>query len=133
MPVLVLLSLAQFMVILDVSVVNVALPDMAADLHLTGAQLTWVATAYTVALGGLLLLGGRLADLLGRRRMFLVGLLMFTAASAAAGLATGPATILAARSVQGVGAALLSPAALAILTTTFSGQARTRALAVWGA
>jgi EmrB/QacA subfamily drug resistance transporter len=132
-PILVLLGLAQFMVILDVSVVNLALPDMATDLGLTGAQLTWVATAYTVSLGGLLLLGGRLADLFGRRRMFLIGLIAFTLASAAAGLATGPGTILAARGVQGVGAALLSPAALAILTTTFSGAARTRALAVWGA
>ena len=132
-PTLVLLSLAQFMVILDVSVVNVALPDMARDLSLTGAQLTWVATAYTVCLGGLMLLGGRLADLLGRRRLFLSGLLAFTAASLLAGLAGDATTILAARAVQGVGAAMLSPAALAILTTTFHGPARSRVLAVWGA
>jgi EmrB/QacA subfamily drug resistance transporter len=132
-PTLLLLSLAQFMVILDVSVVNIALPDMARDLSLTGAQLTWVATAYTVCLGGLMLLGGRLADLLGRRRLFLAGLLTFTAASLRAGRAGDATTILTARAAQGIGAALLSPAALAILTTTFHGPARGRALAVWGA
>jgi EmrB/QacA subfamily drug resistance transporter len=121
------------MVVLDISVVNVALPDMARDLHLGGADLPWVIAAYSVCFGGLLLLGGRLADSLGRRRMFVTGLVTFTAASLLAGLATGAATILTARAAQGVGAALLSPAALSILTTTFSGPARNRALAVWGA
>jgi EmrB/QacA subfamily drug resistance transporter len=130
---LALLCVAQFMVILDVTVVNVALPRMAADLGLDRAALTWVVTAYTLCFGGLMLLGGRLADLLGRRRVFLAGLLVFTAASLGAGLAGDAATLVAARAAQGVGAALLSPAALSILTTTFHGPERHRALAVWAA
>jgi EmrB/QacA subfamily drug resistance transporter len=130
---LVLLCLAQFMVILDVTVVNVALPGMATDLTLDRAAMTWVVTAYTLCFGGLMMLGGRLADLLGRRRVFLGGLMLFTAASLAAGLADGAATIVAARAVQGVGAAMLSPAALSILTTTFHGTDRNRALGVWAA
>lgn len=130
---LALLCLAQFMVILDITVVNVALPRMAGDLGLDRAALTWVVTAYTLCFGGLMMLGGRLADLLGRRRTFLAGLVVFTAASLVAGLAGGAATIIAARAVQGVGAALLSPAALSIVTTTFHGPARNRALGIWAA
>jgi predicted MFS family arabinose efflux permease len=109
--VLVLLCLAQFMVVLDVTVVNVALPRMAADLGLDRSALTWVVTAYTLCFGGLMMLGGRLADLLGRRRTFLAGLLLFTAASLAAGLAGDDTMLVAARAAQGLGAALLSPAA----------------------
>ncbi|WP_213454831.1 MFS transporter [Rhizomonospora bruguierae] len=130
---LVLLCLAQFMVILDITVVNVALPAIGAGLGLERAALTWVVTAYTLCFGGLLMLGGRLADLLGRRRMFLAGLTLFTAASLAAGLAGDATTLLAARAGQGVGAALLSPAALSILTTSFHGGERHRALGVWAA
>lgn len=130
---LALLCLAQFMVILDVTVVNVALPEMGTDLGLDRAALTWVVTAYTLCFGGLMLLGGRLADLLGRRRMFLAGLALFTVASLAAGLAGDATVLVAARAAQGVGAALLSPAALSILTTTFDGPDRHRALGVWAA
>jgi EmrB/QacA subfamily drug resistance transporter len=128
---LVLLCLAQFMVILDVTVVNVALPAIGADLALDRAALTWVVTAYTLCFGGLMLLGGRLADLLGRRRTFLAGLAVFTLASLGAGLAGDGAVLLVARAAQGVGAALLSPAALSIITTTFHGRERHRALGVW--
>ncbi len=128
---LVLLCLAQFMVILDVTVVNVALPAIGADLALDRAALTWVVTAYTLCFGGLMLLGGRLADLLGRRRTFLAGLAVFTVASAGAGLAADGSALVAARALQGVGAALLSPAALSIITTTFHGPERRRALGVW--
>jgi EmrB/QacA subfamily drug resistance transporter len=128
---LVLLCVAQFMVILDVTVVNVALPAIGADLALDRAALTWVVTAYTLCFGGLMLLGGRLADLLGRRRTFLAGLTVFTLASLGAGLAGDGVVLLAARAIQGVGAALLSPAALSIITTTFHGRERHRALGVW--
>jgi EmrB/QacA subfamily drug resistance transporter len=128
---LVLLCLAQFMVILDVTVVNVALPAIGADLALDRAALTWVVTAYTLCFGGLMLLGGRLADLLGRRRTFLAGLTVFTVASAGAGLAAGGSALVTARALQGVGAALLSPAALSIITTTFHGRERHRALGMW--
>jgi EmrB/QacA subfamily drug resistance transporter len=130
---LVLLCLAQFMVILDLTVVNVALPTIGADLHLDRTALTWVVTAYTLCFGGLMLLGGRLADTLGRRRAFLAGLGLFTAASLGAGLAQAGAVLVAARAGQGVGAALLSPAALAIVTTSFHGPERNRALGVWAA
>jgi EmrB/QacA subfamily drug resistance transporter len=130
---LVLLCLAQFMVILDITVVNVALPTIGGDLGLDRASLTWVVTTYTLCLGGLLLLGGRLADTLGRRRTFLAGLGLFTIASLASGLAQAGAVLIAARAGQGIGAALLSPAALAIITTTFHGQERNRALGVWAA
>jgi MFS family permease len=130
---LVLLCLAQFMVILDITVVNVALPTIGSDLHLGRTALTWVVTAYTLCFGGLLLLGGRLADTLGRRRTFLAGLGLFTAASLASGLAQGGTALVAARAGQGVGAALLSPAALAIITTTFQGAERNRALGTWAA
>ncbi len=122
------------MVILDISAVNVALPDLAKDLNLGANELSWTITSYSVMFGSLLLLGGRAADLLGRRRMFLTGLGIFTAASAGSALAQSAAMLFAARAGQGVGAALLSPAALSIITTTFSaGPERTRALGVWGA
>jgi EmrB/QacA subfamily drug resistance transporter len=130
---LTILCLAQFMVILDITVVNVALPSIGAELHLPAATLTWVITAYTVCFGGLLLLGGRLADAYGARRIFLIGLGLFTAASVASGLAAGAPTLIVSRAGQGVGAALLSPAALALVTTMFNGVHRQRALGVWSA
>jgi EmrB/QacA subfamily drug resistance transporter len=130
---LVLLCLAQFMLVVDVTVVNVALPSVAADLSLGRTALTWVVAAYALCFGGLLMLGGRLADLLGRRRAFLLGLAVFTAASAASGLATGAAMLIAGRVAQGAGAALLSPAAMSIITTSFHGAERHRALGVWAA
>jgi MFS family permease len=130
--VLVLLCLAQFMVILDITVVNVALPTVGSDLQLDRTPLTWVVSAYTLCFGGLLL-DGRLADTLGRRRIFLAGLGVFTTASLASGLAQTGTVLVAARAGQGVGAALLSPAALAIFTTTFHGQERSRALGIWAA
>ncbi|MEV6235738.1 DHA2 family efflux MFS transporter permease subunit [Lentzea sp. NPDC051838] len=131
--VLVLLCLAQFMVILDVTVVNVALPVIATELDLDRAELTWVVTAYTLCFGGLMLLGGRLADAVSRRGVFLTGLAVFTLASLASGLADNATTLVAARAVQGIGAALLSPAAMSIVTTTFHGPERNRALGVWAA
>lgn len=131
--VLVLLCLAQFMVILDVTVVNVALPVITDQLGLGRAALTWVITAYTLCFGGLMLLGGRLADTIGRRRTFLAGLIVFTAASLGAGLAPNGTVLIVARAAQGVGAALLSPAALSLVTTTFTGTERNRALGVWAA
>jgi EmrB/QacA subfamily drug resistance transporter len=131
--ILVLLSLAQLMVILDVSAVNVALPDMAKDLGLSGGQLGWTITSYSLVFGSLLLLGGRAADLLGRRRMFLTGLGVFTASSLASAVAGSAGMFFAARAGQGLGAAMLSPAALSIITTTFTGSDRTKALGVWGA
>lgn len=131
--VLVLLSLAQFMVILDVTVVNVALPVIAEQVGLDRAGLTWVVTGYTLCFGGLMLLGGRMADALGRRGVFLAGLTVFTLASLGSGLAVTPEMLIAARLAQGVGAAMLSPAALSIVTTTFHGQDRTKALGVWAA
>jgi len=134
MPVLILLCAAQFMVILDITVVNIALPSIQADLGIAVKDLQWVITAYTLAFGGLLLVGGRAADLFGRRRVFLAGLLTFTLASLGAALATSPETLLAARVLQGVGAAALSPAALSLITTTFpDGHERRRALAAWAA
>ncbi|WP_433888036.1 MFS transporter [Streptomyces sp. CA-111067] len=129
--VLTLLCLGQFMLILDVTVVNVALPDIAADLHLDRATLTWVVTSYTLCFGGLMLLGGRLADTFGARRTLLTGLTVFTAASLTAALAGGAGVLLGARMAQGVGAALLSPSALALVTTTFHGPERAKALGVW--
>jgi EmrB/QacA subfamily drug resistance transporter len=131
--VLVLLCLAQFMVILDVTVVNVALPVIADQLGLGRAGLTWVVTAYTLCFGGLMLLGGRLADALGRRGIFLTGLAVFTLASLGSGLATNATMLIASRAAQGVGAALLSPSALSIVTTTFHGPDRNKALGVWAA
>ncbi|MFG2697102.1 MFS transporter [Kitasatospora sp. NPDC048407] len=125
------LCLAQFMLIVDVTVINVALPAIGADLHLGRSALTWAVTAYTLCFGGLMLLGGRLADAFGARRVLTAGLLLFTAASLAGGLADGPAVLLAGRAAQGVGAALVSPAALAALTRAFDGPERTKALGVW--
>jgi EmrB/QacA subfamily drug resistance transporter len=130
---LIVLCVAQFMVILDVTVVNVALPSIRSALGFVPADVQWVVTAYVLMTGGLLLLGGRMADLLGRRPVFLAGLLVFTAASLASGLAPTPAALIASRVGQGVGAALLSPAALSILTSTYAGAQRTTALSAWGA
>ncbi|MEU1574520.1 MFS transporter [Streptomyces collinus] len=130
---LALICLAQFMLILDVTVVNVALPDMAADLALDRETLTWVVTAYTLCFGGLMLLGGRLADALGARRTLLAGLALFTTASLVTGLAQTAPMLIGGRIGQGVGAALLSPAALSIVTTTFHGTERNKALGVWAA
>ena len=131
--VLVLLAVAQFMVILDVTVVNVALPSIGRALDFSPGDLQWVVTAYVLLTAGLLVLGGRAADALGRRRIFLAGLAVFTGASLASGLAGSPALLVAARAAQGVGAALMSPAALSIVTTTYAGRQRTTALAIWGA
>ena len=130
---LILLSVAQFMVILDATVVNVALPSIARSLRFPADELQWVITAYVLASGGLVLLGGRAADVLGRRPVYLAGLTVFTAASLASGLALDPGAMIAARFGQGVGAALLTPAALSIITTTYSGARRARALGIWGA
>lgn len=128
---LTLLCLAQFMLVLDVTVMNVALPQISAEIGLDGRGAAWAIAAYAIAFGGLLLLGGRLADLFGSRRMVLTGLAVFTAASLAAGLSDGAAALLAARGAQGVGAALLSPAALSAIVQLFSGPGRNRALGVW--
>src|SRR4051794_32910436 len=133
LPVLLLLALAQLMVILDISAVNVALPDLGKDLGIAGGDLGWTITSYSLVFGSLLLLGGRAADLLGRRRVFLTGLGVFTVASLGSALASGEAVFFAARAGQGLGAALLSPAALSIITTTFHGPERAKALGVWGA
>jgi len=130
---LAVLSLAQFMLILDVTVVNVALPDIGTDLGLGRAVLTWVVTAYTLAFGGLMLLGGRAADLFGARRVLLAGLALFTVASLVSGLAPDAAVLLVGRAGQGIGAALLSPAALSIVTTSFHGPERSKALGIWAA
>ncbi|MFD7551133.1 MFS transporter [Streptomyces sp. NPDC059816] len=130
---LAVICLAQFVLILDVTVVNVALPDLAVDLDLTRSALTWAVTAYTLCFGGLMLLGGRLADAFGARRMMTVGILVFTTASLLTGLAQNAPQLLGGRMAQGVGAALLSPAALSLVTTMFHGAERTRALGVWAA
>ena len=131
---LTLVCLAQFMVVLDISIVNVALPSIQNSLGFTEANLQWVVTAYALTFGGLLLLGGRLADLFGRRRIFLAGLALFTAASLAGGFSGNQGTLIAARALQGVGAAVLSPATLTILTVTFTeDRRRARALGIWSA
>ncbi|HZQ04795.1 MAG TPA: DHA2 family efflux MFS transporter permease subunit [Gaiellaceae bacterium] len=125
---------AQFMVVLDVAIVNVALPSIRTDLHFTQESLQWVVTAYAILFGGALLLGGRIADLLGRRRLFMAGLVLFTGSSLLDGLAWSEGSLIGFRALQGLGAALLSPAALSILTTTFrEGRERNIALGVWGA
>src|SRR6476469_5073218 len=125
---------AQFMVVLDVAIVNVALPSIKTDLHFSQESLQWVITGYSIFFGGFLLLGGRLADLLGRRRLFMAGLLLFTVSSLLDGLAWSEGSLIAFRSLQGLGAAVLSPAALSILTTTFrEGRERNLALGIWGA
>jgi EmrB/QacA subfamily drug resistance transporter len=128
---LVLLCAAQFMVILDATVVNVALPSIGRALHFAASDLQWVVTAYVLLSGGLVLLGGRASDLAGRRRIFLAGLGVFTAASLASGLAPTAGALIAARAGQGLGAALLTPAALSIITAAYSGAQRASALAVW--
>ena len=131
---LALLATAQFVVVLDASIVNVALPSIGRDLDFAQDDLSWVVNAYTLFFGGFLLLGGRLADLLGRRRIFVWGMWLFAIASLAGGLAQSDVWLVAARAVQGLGAALISPAALSILATTFAeGAERNKALAVWGA
>src|SRR5438552_2518325 len=128
------LVLAQFMVVLDVAIVNVALPTIKNDLHFSQESLQWVITAYAILFGGALLLGGRMADLLGRRRMFMLGMTVFTVSSLLDGLAWSSGSLIAFRSLQGLGAALLAPAALSILMTTFAeGRERNVALGVWGA
>jgi EmrB/QacA subfamily drug resistance transporter len=131
---LALLCGAFFMVILDATIVLVALPSIQADLGFSEQGLQWVLSAYALTFGGLLLLGGRAADLLGRRRLFMTGVLFFTAASLMCGLAWSPAALLAARVVQGVGAAIMTPTALSIISTTFpEGSERNKALGIWGA
>lgn len=128
---LVAVCAAQFMVVLDVSIVNVALPSVEADLELAAGASQWVVNAYTLVFAGLLLLGGRLADLYGHKRALLAGLALFCSASLVAGLANGQATLLLGRAAQGLGAAVLAPATLTIVGTAFEGGARTRAVAVW--
>jgi EmrB/QacA subfamily drug resistance transporter len=130
---LVLLAIAQFMVILDVTVVNVALPSIGRALRFTAGDLQWVVTAYVLFTGGLMLLGGRLADLLGARRVFSLGLFVFTGASLLSGLAWSPEALIVARAVQGIGAAMLLPSALSLIATTYTGHQRAVALGVWGA
>src|SRR5256885_7918133 len=125
---------AQFMVILDVAIVNVALPSIKSDLHFSQENLQWVITAYAILFGGLLLLGGRVADLLGRRRLFIAGVALFTVSSLLSGLAWSEGSLIAFRALQGTGGALLAPAALSILMTTFKeGRERNLALGIWGA
>ncbi len=131
---LALLAMTQFVIVIDASIVNIALPSIGRALHFSQTDLSWVVNAYTLTFGGFLLLGGRLADLMGRRRMFMVGLVLFSFASLAGGLAQSEAWLIAARALQGLGGAIVSPAALSIITTTFAdGEERNRALGVWGA
>jgi EmrB/QacA subfamily drug resistance transporter len=131
---LALIVTAQFMVVLDVAIVNVALPSIKIDLNFSQENLQWVITAYSILFGGVLLLGGRLADLLGRRRLFIAGILLFTVSSLLDGFAWSEASLIAFRSLQGLGAALVSPAALSMLTTLFrEGRERNVALGIWGA
>ncbi len=131
---LALLAMTQFIIVVDASIVNVALPSIGSALQFSQDNLSWVINAYTLVFGGFLLLGGRLADLLGRRRLFISGLILFSLASLAGGLASSDLQLIVARAVQGLGAALVSPAALSIVTTTFAeGAERNKALGVWGA
>ncbi|HET8652835.1 MAG TPA: MFS transporter, partial [Gaiellaceae bacterium] len=131
---LALLAAVQFMVVLDIAIVNVALPSIQTDLGFSQENLQWVISAYALLFGGLLLLGGRAADLLGRRRMFIVGTVVFSAASLLSGFAWSDDALIVARALQGLGAAIITPAALSILTTTFTeGRERNAALGVWGA
>jgi EmrB/QacA subfamily drug resistance transporter len=131
---LALLSAVQFMVVLDIAIVNVALPSIQVDLGFSQENLQWVISAYALVFGGFLLLGGRAADLLGRRRIFLAGTIVFTISSLLAGLAWSEASLIGARAFQGLGAAVITPAALSILSTTFvEGRERNIALGVWGA
>jgi EmrB/QacA subfamily drug resistance transporter len=132
--VLVLVCMAQFMVILDATIVNVALPSIQTDLEMSDADLQWVVNAYALTFGGFLLLGGRAGDLMGRKRVFLVGVVVFTVASLLNGLAPSSEALIVFRGVQGLGAALIAPAALSIITTTFEeGAERTKAMGVWAA
>src|SRR5881394_4606156 len=131
---LALLSAVQFMVVLDMAIVNVALPSIQTDLGFSEQNLQWVISAYALVFGGFLLLGGRAADLLGRRRIFLAGTVVFTISSLLAGLAWSEASLIGARAFQGLGAAVITPAALSILSVTFvEGRERNIALGVWGA
>jgi len=130
---LALILVASFMVVLDFTIVNIALPSIERDFGVDTAVVQWVVTGYAIAFGGLLILGGRAADLLGRRRVFVVGLIVFSLASLTGGLATGPVSLVAARVVQGAGAALVAPAALSLITTSFpAGPRRTRAIGLYG-
>src|ERR1035441_10140465 len=132
--VLVIACLAQFMVVLDATVVNIALPSVQRGLHFSVANLQWVVNGYTLIFGGFLLLGGRAADLLGRKRLFVAGVVLFSAASLLNGVAQSSGMLIVGRGLQGLGGALVSPAALSIVTTTFTEQAeRTKALGVWSA
>src|SRR5579871_4277137 len=133
--VLVVICFAQFMVVLDATIVNVALKSISTALHFgSEASLQWVVTAYTLVFAGFLLLGGRVGDLLGRKRFFMIGLVIFTTASLLNGLATSAGMLIGFRALQGLGAALISPAALSIISTTFAeGKERARALGVWAA
>src|SRR5215210_1574756 len=131
---LALLGAVQFMVVLDIAIVNVALPSIQVDLGFSQENLQWVMSAYALVFGGFLLLGGRAADLWGRRRIFIAGIVVFTAASLLAGLAWSETSLIAARALQGFGAAVITPAALSMLSTTFTeGRERNIALGVWGA
>ena len=131
---LALILVAAFMVVLDFSIVNVALPSIEHELHVGQSQVQWVVTGYAIAFGGLLILGGRAADLLGRRRMFIAGLIVFSLASLAGGLAQDPILLIASRVIQGAGAAVVAPAALSLITTSFpEGPERTRAIGLYGA
>src|SRR5262245_28027403 len=127
------LGVAQLMLILDVTVVAIALPNIGADLGLGREALTWVVSGYTLAFGGLLLLGGRLVDLVGSRQVVLAGLTVFTVASLVTGLADSGGLLLGGRVAQGIGAAMLSPAALSVVVTTFEGDERNKALGIWSA
>src|SRR4051812_22402971 len=127
------LLVAQLMVILDITAVNIALPHIATDLNMSGSTISWTITSYSLIFGSLLLFGGRAADLLGRRRMFVTGLGIFATASFASAMAGTAEALFAARAGQGLGAAMLSPAALAIVMTALQGSQRTKALAAWGA
>jgi EmrB/QacA subfamily drug resistance transporter len=130
----VIACLAQFMVVLDITIVNIALPSVQRGLHFSASNLQWVVNGYTLVFGGFLLLGGRAADLLGRRRLFVAGVILFSAASMLNGFAQSSGMLIVGRGLQGLGGALVSPAALSIVTTTFpEGRERTRALAIWSA
>ena len=131
--ILAIACLAQFMVVLDVSIVNVALPSIQHDLHFTDAGVQWVVNAYVLTFAGFLLLGGRAADLFGRRLVYLCGLAIFTVASIGAGFAATSGQMIAVRALQGIGGAILSPATLTIIVTTFRGEKLPRAIGAWSA
>src|SRR5438034_563220 len=125
---------AQAMLILDASIVNIALPHIQQSLHFSATSLSWVFNAYTLAFGGLMLLGGRAGDILGRRRVFVAGIVLFTVASLVGGLATSAGVLVAARAVQGIGAAIAAPGTLALIATSFeAGAPRNRALSIYSA